>query len=248
MKTMQPHERGFDKSVKFIEEETGLSYRYILKSIDKLETIFQGHYDKDPSHNGYLFDSTALQYYKRIAELKEQGHDIRYIRRDLEKTLPQPKLPVKAQPVTHETDSEIAMESVGNQVGKPSDTLQFSQMMEQWRGDILNVHQEKERLIREHAREKETLKSELSEARNNFERLQDNLSNMEKNIKLLTDGQEPHQVKIAEVKRQSKREQLLNELLQLQGQLFKGKRKKQLIEEIKQLDKLSPQELLQLVS
>lgn len=191
---------SYDKTIKFIEQEAGLSYRYILKCIQMMPDIFDPHYVRGDD-NEYLFDSSALAIFQRIKQLKEQNKNLRYIKRDLVSTLPGTN---QVKPVETNT--------IQKETGVQTQTNLIS--FEDWKRELQDTF-----------REREKLKDELVELKLNFERYKGN-------VKLLTGGQS---IEDAQRYRQ-RRIEIIAELKAIEGHLFKGRKRRKLLEELTALN------------
>lgn len=72
----------YDKTVQDIIDYTGLKYDYIRKCLSKFSNIFEPHI-KRGDKNSILFDSSSLQIFDQIKQMKEKGFTLNIIEEQL---------------------------------------------------------------------------------------------------------------------------------------------------------------------
>lgn len=213
-------------SVNDIADFTGLKVDFIRKCIKYFEEILEPHLDRGDK-NSLMFDSSALVIFDRIKQMKDKGLTVKAIGDYLQEEL-------------------IAAEKEGR---TKQDVQQSTEMKEYF-----------EMLMREI---KESHRTTLEAKDETIYTQKSQINTLESKILLLTDGKSPEELKRKQEDEERKREeerlkielerrqreeelltqkhlqqqrlQILTELESLEGQLFRGKQRKELLDRLKAL-------------
>lgn len=80
---------NYDKTVKDIEQYTGLDYHYILKCVRELPDVFNSSLVDRGDNNSLKFNSNALSIFDQIKQMKDSNKSLRTIRLFFEDTFNQ---------------------------------------------------------------------------------------------------------------------------------------------------------------
>lgn len=213
-------------SINDLAEYTGLKTDFIRKCIKTFEDIL-GEYIERGDKNSLVFDSNALVIFDRIKQLKEKGLTVKTIGEYLNEELVAAEKKVKAQ---QETSKSIEMKEY------------FEMLMREIKDSHRTAMDAKD----------ETINVQKSQ-----------ITTLESKILFITDGKSPEEMKRKQEEEEHKREQermkvenerrqreeellkqqhiqqqrlqLLSELESLEGQLFKGKQRKDIMDKLKAL-------------
>lgn len=80
---------SYDKTVKDIQEYTGLDYHYILKCVRELPDVFTPEIIERGDNNSLLFNSNALILFDQIKQMKENNQSLKFMRSFFQNTFNQ---------------------------------------------------------------------------------------------------------------------------------------------------------------
>lgn len=213
-------------SINDLADYTGLKIDFIRKCTKYFEDILEPYTDRGDK-NSIMFDSNALIIFDRVRQMKEKGLNIKAIGDYLEDEL-----------AAAEKEERSKQES----------------------SQATNMKEYFEMLMREI---KESHRTTLEAKDETIYTQKSQINTLESKILLLTDGKSPEELKRKQEEEERKREeerrrfeaerrqreeeilkqqhlqqqrlQILSELESLEGQLFKGKQRKELLERLKSL-------------
>lgn len=89
---------SYDKTVKDIQEYTGLDYHYILKCVRELPDVFTSEIIERGDNNSLLFNSNALILFDQIKQMKENNQSLKFMRSFFQNTFNQNhKTPIESK-------------------------------------------------------------------------------------------------------------------------------------------------------
>jgi len=213
-------------SINDLAEYTGLKVDFIRKCVKYFEDLFEPYMDRGDK-NSLMFDSNALVIFDRIKQMKEKGLTVKSIGDYLHDELAAAEKEEKSK---HETAQANNMKDY------------FEMLMREIKDSHRTTIDAKD----------ETIYTQKSQ-----------INTLESKILLLTDGRSPEEMKRKQEEEERKRDderhkielerrsreeellkqqhiqqqrtQLLMELENLEGQLFKGRQRKEIVERLKAL-------------
>lgn len=134
----------FDKTIKDIEEFTGLPYHYIIKAIKHLEPLL-ANYIQRGEKNSILFSSNAMVIFDQIKQMRDNNKSLTSIKKALETSLTATK--------TTKTENETEVNTT-----KTESMDYMLSKLEKYHSEVLKL---KDEIIEGHKRENQTLKKQI---------------------------------------------------------------------------------------
>lgn len=224
-----------------IQERTSLPRHFIHRCSSKLSDLLDP-YRQYGDKNRLFYDDNGLMIFDHISQLKGEGKNIPEIRETLENEL-------QSSQNSSKSDRNTLQHTPQNSQNKRPATTPGAGEQKPWIAALQEAYQEFA-----------SAKDEVIESK------EETISSLRQNLKLITDGRDPkevkreHEKKIKEAaekeqkikelkkkeqrrrKREKKRQQLLAELRSLEGKWFKSGRRREIIAELERLDRLDAED------
>lgn len=202
-------------TIEELEKYIGLKKWYIRKVIRELKEELKS-YIKHGQKNSLLFNSDAIAIFDRIKHLKEQGYNIKTIQRELN------------------TENQEAPKIFKDKQNKNTTQAKHTQAVEKDSLTHLLLMVEKK------DEEVNGKRAELEEAKKQILELEFQNKSIQSKVKLLTDGKTDEEIlKERRAKQDIKLRivEILTEIEGMEGKMFIKKRRKELIAELKELNR-----------
>lgn len=225
-----------------IQQHTGLPRHFIDKCSSKLSDLLDP-YRQHGKNNQLFYDDNGLTIFDQISQLKQRdGKTIPEIREQLENELQNQQDDTKADRNTPQNGGQNPKSESVSDDGNSAVQARLIEALEESNEQVRKA------------------KDEVIESKD------ETISSLQQNLRLITDGRDPKEVKrehekkieeaaekeqkIKELKRkmqrrrerEKQRQQLLAELRSLEGKWFTGNRREEIIAELERLDRLDAQE------
>lgn len=215
---------SYTNTIETIKERTGLKEPFIRKVVNQFADIFNPYMARGDK-NSLIFDENAMQLFDQIKQAREQGLGIEFIKRNLEKSLKN-----KESKSTSNTDQ--------SNLDKNSNTLleQALKAVQDMNQAVLTA---KDKLI-------EAKEQHIKDLNNQLLFLTDGKApeifqaeNKDKDIRLavLEHDLEHKNILLEKFEANKKKEkELVQELNNLDGKYFQGKKRKMLLQELQSIN------------
>lgn len=234
------HQGPYKHTTEDIQERTSLPRHFIDKCSSKLSDLLDS-YRQYGKNNQLFYDDNGLMVFDHIGQLKREGKTIPEIRGQLEDELQNQQDDAKSGRKASQNEDKNRRTETGVQAA--GDEVQ-TQLIEAWKESNEQIQKAKDEVIES---KKETITS------------------LRQNLKLITDGRDPkevkreHEKKIEEAaerkqkikelekekqrqrKREKQRQRLIAELRSLERKWFVSNRREEIIAELERLDRLDEQ-------
>ena len=212
-------------SIEDITEHTGLSRKEVDNYYSAIPLLFDGHRQKRPSENNRIyFDNQGLTIFQQIARYKNNGHTPAAIKKILMQDFSQ----------TRGGKRQTPDKRPGNPFGNSDKTGSMNEAI-----TLVNALQEWHKSVSGDDRETMGKQLEVIETQSKtIAEQQKALQEKEKMLLLLTDGRSVEEFQDERERRHQslkRRQELLEEYDALRGKWFAGKRRREIIEGLKQL-------------
>jgi len=210
---------SYNKTVKDIEQYTGLDYHYILKCIRELPDVFTIKVIERGENNSILFDSNAFVLFDQIKQMKESNKSLKFMRSYFENTFNQ--------------NHQNHIKSVENENQNDLTKILLNKL-EEANKEAFNAFKE---TIRTKDDQIKTLESKillLTDGRTPEEVKKEHAEKEEKLFKLKQQVEELELMKLKEQKRQ----EILKELQSLEGKWFARKKRQELFTQFQNLSQI----------
>lgn len=203
---------------------TGLQVKFIRRCMADLPDLLEAHITRGDK-NSILYSNNAVVIFNQIKTYKDKGYSLPSIKDELAKTLTSQGDDLANESKQEETPTEQKNTSHDNDSKKT-----VSQLIE--------ILKEKDNQLSKQQSDTETLRKEKETLQTNLQELEKQKLAIENSILLLTDGKSQEEILKEKHKKQEDRvriAEIMKELEYLDGKLFKGKLRKQLIQELRDL-------------